>query len=245
MKHLTSATIVFFLCLFVYTKFAGPIPFSMNSFVTTKTDTFSVTGEGKATAIPDIAVVSVGVEAQGSTVALAQQQLNTKMNNVIDAVKKAGIASADVQTTNYNISPQYNYQQPTQQITGYQASEDLTVKVRAMDKTNTVIDAATTNGANQVGGVAFDVSDKTKAQDQARQQAIDEAKKKATTAAAAGGFTLGRIVNYSEDFGNTPRPVMFANDVTAGGAAPKTAPTQVEPGSNEMTVDVSLSYEIR
>ena len=70
-----------------------------------------------------------------------------------------------------------------------------------------------------------------------------EAKKKAATAAKAGGFTLGRIVNYNEDFGNTPQPVVFAN--AAMGGAPKTAPTQLEPGSNQITVDVSLSYEIR
>ena len=245
MKNLAGAIIVFFLSLFIYTKFVGPIPFSMTSYVTTKTDTFSVTGEGKATAIPDIAVVNVGVTAQGGTVAQVQQQLNTKMNKVLGAVKNLGVDAKDIQTTNYNISPQYDYQQPTQQITGYQANTNLTINVRAMDKANTVIDAATANGANDVGGITFDVSDKTKAQDEARQLAIAEAKKKAATAAKAGGFSLGRIVNYNEDFGNTPRPVMFATADSAGGAAPKTAPTQVEPGSNEITVDVTLSYEIR
>ena len=246
MKELTGAVIIFFLSLFVYTKFAGPIPFSVSSIVTTKTDTFTVTGEGKATAIPDVAVVSVGVQAQGTTVALVQQQLNKKTNAVIDAIKKLGIDAKDIQTSNYNISPQYNFQEPTQRIVGYQASSNLTVKVRQMDKANTVVDAATNQGANVVGGISFEVSDRTQVESEARGKAVVEAKKKAVEASKAAGFSLGRVINYSGNFGGVVRPVpMFAKSDAAGLGAAESAPTQIEPGSSEITVDVSLSYEIR
>lgn len=245
MDKLSTAVVVFFVLLFAFVKFVGPFPLSISSVVTTKTDTFTVTGEGKSTAIPDIAVVSVGVQTQGSTVKQVQTDLNTKINKVTDAIKKLGIDSKDIQTTNYSVSPMYDYQSAVQRITGYQANTDLAVKVRIMDRANDVIDAATTNGANQVGGVTFDVSDKAKAENEARATAVAEAKTKAQVAAKAAGFTLGRVIDYSESTGGiTPPRPMLAKADAAGGAAPQVA-TQVEPGSSEITIDVSLSYEIR
>lgn len=244
MKNFAGVIVIFFIALFAYTKLAGPIPLSVTSVVTTKTDTFTVMGEGKATVIPDIAIVTVGVNAQSPTVKDVQQQLNTKMNAVIAAVKKTGVDAKDVQTTNYNISPVYDYQSRSQQITGYQASANLVVKVRDLDKSSEVIDNATAAGANQVGGVTFDISDKTKVESEARQKAVAEAKVKAEEGAKAAGFNLGRIINYSENFdGSVPRP-MYAKAEMALDSSGGGAPTQIEPGSSEITVSVSLSYEI-
>lgn len=242
MNNIAGAVVVFFLSLFAFTKLVGPIPISLSSVTTTKTDTFSVTGEGKVTMIPDIAVVSVGVAAQGATVSQVQQQLNSKMNAISNAIKRLGIDDKDIKTTNYNISPTYDYTNPTQRVTGYQANSTLTIKVRKIDSANSVVDAATANGANQVGGISFDVDDKTNAENQAREQAVADAKSKAEAAAKAAGFTLGRIINYSEGGGATPRPIMMdkASLPMAGGGAP----TQVEPGSSELSVTVNLSYEI-
>lgn len=243
MKNLAGAIVLFFIALFAYTKLVGPIPFSVNSISTTKTDTFSVTGEGKVTVPPDIAVVSVGVQAQGPTVKAVQDQLNKNINAVSAAVKAAGVDPKDIKTQGYNINPTYNYGNGSQQITGYQASSNLTIKVRAIDKTNNVIDAATAAGANQVGGITFDVDDKTAAQNQARVLAVADAKSKAENAAKIAGFKLGNVINYSEDFGSAPRPIpMFAKaDVGLGGGAP----TAVEPGSNEIDLTVTLSYQIQ
>lgn len=241
MKHIVSAIIVFFITLFAYTKFAGPIPFSVTSVTTTKTDTFSVTGEGKVSVPPDIAVISAGVQAQGTTVKITQDQLNKNINAVSAAVKAAGVDSKDVQTSGYNINPTYDYRAGGQKITGYQASSNLTIKVRAVDNANAVIDAATAAGANQIGSITFDVDDKTKAQNEARQKAVTDAKSKAENAAKIAGFTLGRIINYSEDFGNQPRPMLMAAkaESTDGGV-----PTQIETGTNDITVVVTLSYQI-
>ncbi len=241
MKQTITTLIAFFVLLFLYTKLVGPIPFSVTSVTTTKTDTFSVTGEGKATAIPDVATVNAGVAASGNSVQQAQQELNKRINAVSEAIKKVGIDPKDIKTANYTIFPSYDYTQG-QRITGYQANTNLTITVRTIDKANSVIDAATANGANVIGGMTFDVSDKTKALNQAREQAVAEAKKRAEDASRIAGFKLGRVINYAENLGGEPRPVpMMAKVDVAGGGVP----TQVEPGSTEIRVSVTLSFEIR
>jgi uncharacterized protein len=242
MKYLI-AIVVFFLALFAYTRLAGPIPFTVTTVTTTKTDTFSVTGEGKVSVPPDIAIISAGVQAQGATVKIAQDLLNKNINAVSSAVKSTGVSEKDIQTSGYNIYPQYDYRTGNQKITGYQASSTLTIKVRAIDSANSVIDAATAAGANQVGGITFDVDDKTAAQNKAREKAVADAKSKAENAAKIAGFTLGKIINYSEDFGGAlrPMPMMAKADVVVGLGTP----TQIETGTNEITVTVTLSYQIQ
>ncbi len=241
MKSMSGAVVLFFLLLFAYTKIVGPIPFSVTSLVTQKTDSFQVSGEGKVSVPPDIALLNAGVTANAPTVKAAQDQLNTKINSVSRAVKAAGIPDKDIQTSNYSVFPQYNYQQGNQ-ITGYTASSNLTIKVRQMDKASIVIDAAASAGANQIGGISFDIDDKSKAENQARELAVAQAKKKAADAAKTAGFTLGSIVNYSETFGTPPRPVPFLNKAES---AISNAPTQIEPGTNEVNITVTLSFEIR
>lgn len=231
----------FFILLFSFTKIFGPIPFSLNSVVTTKSTTFDVTGEGKVTATPDVAMVTVGIQANAPSVKASQDQINSVINKVSDAVKKLGVDPKDIKTTNYNVNPTFDFNNG-QKITGYSANTNLQIKVRKMDQANSVIDAATENGANQVGGISFDISDKSKLENEARAKAVSEAKKKATDAAKIAGFKLGRIINYSENSGGiSPMPYRaMAKDMNIGGV-----PTRVEPGSNEITVTVTLSFEIQ
>ena len=233
----------FFILLFTFTKIFGPIPFSVNSVTTTKSTTFDVSGEGKVTASPDVALVTVGIQANGSTVKAAQDQINSTINKVSDAVKKLGIESKDIKTTNYSINPDYDFSGSAQRIRGYSASTNLSIKVRQLDKANSVIDTATSNGANQVGGISFDIDDKSKLENEARAKAVDEAKKKAQDASKIAGFKLGKIVNYSENLQGFPGPIpmMRAQDSKAIGIIP----TQVEPGSTDINITVTLSYEIQ
>lgn len=239
MRQTAATLLVFFLFLFAYTKLAGPIPFSVTSVTTQKTDTFSVTGEGKIAIKPDMAQVMVGVTVNGASVREVQSDLNSKINQVTEAIKKLGIEGKDIQTASYNIYPNYDYRESGSRITGYNANTNLTIKVRDIDKINSVIDAASGSGANQVGGISFDVDDKTKAQNEARTRAVEEAKKKANEAAKIAGFKLGKIINYSETFGGEPRPIPLAAREAGGGV-----PTQVEPGSAEISVQVTLTYQI-
>ncbi len=246
MKSITVIVVpivIFFILLFLYTKIAGPIPFSVNSVTTNKSDTFNVTGEGSVAAKPDIATLNVGIQAQGSTVKAAQDQINAAINKVAEAIKKLGVEQKDIQTTNYNINPNYDFQGNIQRITGYSASTNLNIKVRNIDLVNQVIDQATESGANQVGGISFDVDDKTKIENEARQKAVTEAKNKAESAAKIAGFKLGRMVNYSENFEGEPRPLPLR--LSAGAPEAQQLETAVEPGSSEIKVMVTLSYEIQ
>lgn len=233
----------FFVVLFIYSKLAGPIPFSITQVTTSKSTTFDSLGVGKASAKPDIASVTAGISVTAQTVKSAQDQINTVINKVSEALKQTGVDAKDIQTTNYNISPSYDYGNGLQRITGYSASTNLLIKVKNLDNVNNAIDAATANGANQISGVSFDVADKTKVEGEARQKAVDEAKKKAQDAARIAGFKLGRIINYTENFQGYPRPMSLSAESVAkpiGGT-----PTQVEPGSSEVTINVTLSYEIQ
>jgi len=236
--------VLFFALLFIYTKVAGPLPLSVSSVVTQKTDTFSVSGEGKVTVVPDVANVTVGVQSQGSTAKQVQEDLNQKINAVSAAVKQLGIQDKDIQTTNYSIYPTYDYSSSKQRITGYQASTNLVVKVHDLDQTNSVVDTATEKGANTIGGISFDVSDRTKAENEAREKAFQEARSKAEMAAQIAGFKLGKVINYSESSGNQPIvPMMAKMDLAGRGGAAEA--TQVEPGSQEIVLTVSVSYEIQ
>lgn len=237
---LTIPIFVFFVLLFAYIKLAGPLPFSVSSVTTSKTDTFNVSGEGVAEAKPDIAAITVGIESRGNTVKSAQDQINAVINKVSAAIKELGVEQKDIRTQNYNINPTYDFQSGTQRITGYTASTNLFIKVRNIDQVNQVIDQATANGANQVGGISFEVDDKSKAENEARQKAVAEARKKAEDAARIAGFKLGRIVNYSENFAPGVRPIPMMAIEAAG--VPKD--TSVEPGTSEIKVVVTLSYEI-
>jgi len=243
MKHILIAIPVFFVTLFVYTKLVGPIPFSVNQTTTNKTDLFTVTGTGKVSATPDIARVTVGVQESGSTVKQAQDKINTIINAVSESIKKLGIDKKDIRTTNYNLNPNYEYTNGKQRITGYNASTNIEITVRELDKANSVIDAGTANGANTVGGVVFAVENKTKAENEAREKAIAEAKDKAENASKVAGFTLGKILNYQENFEGNPVPRAYL--MAGKGEADASAPTQLETGSEDITVTVTLSYELR
>lgn len=233
------AILSFFLILFLYVKLAGPIPFAVSSVNTNKSDTFNVSGEGKVFVKPDTAYVTVGIQAEGNTVNQAQDQINQVINKVSQGIKDLGVSSDDIQTTNYDISPKYDFTSGRQRVNGYQANTNLRIKVKDTEKINQVIDAATANGANQVNGVSFEVADKAKAENEAREKAVVEAKKKAEAAASIAGFKLGRIINYSEDFGGPISPSIRSVTLDTKEA------TQVEPGTSEIKVNVTLSYELR
>ncbi len=229
----------FFLALFIYTKLIGPLPLSINSVNTTKSDLFTVTGEGEVNIKPDIVIIRVGVQSSGNTVSNAQERLNIDINAVSDSIKQLNVADEDIQTENYNIYPNYDNTNP-QRIVNYTANSNLVIKVRDLDKANNILDTAISNGANQVGSISFEVDDKSEAENEARKEAVAKAKMKASLASQIAGFKLGRIINYSESFEGFPIPMplqersLIKEDVA----------TQIEHGSNEVKVSVTLSYEI-
>ena len=231
-----------FLGFFVYTKLAGPIPFSVNSIQTTKTNLFSVSGAGKATGIPDTAQISVGVTKTASTVNTAKDSVNSSANKIIDDLKKLGIPDKDIETTNYSINPNYDYALGKQTINCYTVTQTLEINIAPIDVANKAVDTATADGANLVGGINFTFNDKTKKdlENKARTEAVKMAKEKAGSLAKATGIRLGRIVDVQESGNFEPRPIMMAQ-----GLELKSEDTQLQPGENSITIDITLSYETR
>lgn len=230
-----------FLGLFLYTKFFGPIPFSVNSIQTTKTNLFSVTGVGKATGIPDTAQITIGVTKTAITVLSAQNQTNTAANKVIEDLKRLGIEEKNIKTINYSINPNYDFSGGKQNVTGYTVTQSLEVNITPIDIANKAVEVATSDGANIVSGVVFTFNDKTKKdmEEKARTEAVKMAKEKAETLSRATGINLGKIVDVQESGNFEPRPIMMM----AQGSETKSANTQLQPGENSIMINVTLSYE--
>lgn len=234
--------IIALLLFFSFTRLFGPIPFAVNSIQTTKSNTFQVQGTGKVSAAPDSATVSFGVTKSAPTIADAQNQTNTLITKITNALTQQGIDQKNIKTTNYNVSPNYDFA-GNQKITGYTVSQTIELTIQPIDKVNNVLDILTANGANIVNQVNFTFSDakKKELENEARQLAVKEAKDKAQGLANAAGIHLGRIIDVTEEAMQEPRPVMpmaFQKTDAAAGA-----PTQVTPGENSVSLTVTLSYE--
>lgn len=241
-KNVLITLVSFFVLLFVFAQWGPAINFS--TITQNRGEPMIVTGEGKATAVPDIAKVSTGIQDGAASLTQAQNSVNKKSQSLVSALKKLGIEDKDIKTTSYNILPQQDYQANPPKITGYQVSINYEVTVRKIDTINNVLTTVTGAGANLIGGVSFDLSDdaKLKALDSARQDAVATAKKNAESLAKAAGVNLGRIINISESQIGAPRPIAL----TADGAMEKSiAQPEVQPGETEINLTVSISYEVR
>ena len=235
--------ISFFILLGIYTKLVGPIEFRVNQISTQKTAFFDVSGEGSATAIPDQAETSLGITVSQSTVAAAQTQVNKVINNITKNLKDNGVEDKNITTQNYYINPDYDYSSGGNRIRSYTVSTNLLVKFTDFDKLNQAIDSAVSLGANQVGGVTFTLSPEAqaRAEDKAREQAVAQAKRKAEGLSRAADIRLGKIVNIFENPSFEP-PVYRTLETKVGDvAAPE--PTQIQPGTTEIKLTVTLSYE--
>jgi uncharacterized protein YggE len=239
-----AVIIFFFLCLFLYTKLAGAIPFSVTSVQTTKSNFFQASGTGEATAVPDTALLSFGVTKTAPTVEAAQKEANTVVNTITDELKKLGVEEKNIKTTNYNVNPDYDFNtRGSQQIKGYTVTQNIEVRLKPVDQANKAVDIATESGANLVGGVQFVLDEETQKEVEAKAQkeAIEKAKDKAQSLASATGLSLGKIVDVQVGSSQQPRFEAMAVDAknAMGGE------TQLNPGENKVQVTVTLSYELR
>jgi len=209
--------------------------------------TLSLTGSGEVTAAPDMAVITSGVVTEAKTARSALTANNAAMAEVIAAMKKAGIAEKDLQTSGFSVEPQYYY--PPQQkdgrrepprIVGYKVSNTLGVKVRDLAKLGELLDLSVSLGANQVSGIAFSVTDEQPLRDAARKEAMGDALRKARLYAEAAGVTLKRILSISES-GGRPPPVPFVARAMKMEAA-DTVP--VEAGELALAAEVNVTWEI-
>lgn len=204
----------------------------------------TVQATGKSTVTPNIAHITLGVSVQGqSTAAQATDTLGKKINDVIKALKDAGIADADIATQNVSVNPAYDYTDGRQVPKGFDANEQVDVKIRKTDTVGDIISKVTAVGANQVGGVQFTSDDADAVQLAAEKDAINNANKKAQDIANALHVSLGKVKTYSVNPGIQPMPYAMDAKAVGAGSAP-TAP-DVPVGSQDTTVSVSVTYDIR
>ena len=212
--------------------------------------TISVEGEGKVTVVPDIAVISFAVISEGKDPAAIQDENSKKMNAAIEFVKAQGIADKDIKTTGYSLYPKYDFGPPIilpdgtrkQEIIGYTLTQTVRAKVRDLKKVSGVLGGLPPRGINEINSVSLDVDDPNEFMNQARSEAFSKAREKALAMAKAAGVRLRRVVTFSEGGRGWPGPIYL--EAGKGGDLAIPAP-QIEPGSQEIVVNVSVTYEIR
>jgi uncharacterized protein len=201
--------------------------------------TISVTGEATVSVPPDLAEVDGGVATEAKTAREASEANNVAMGKVLLALKGAGIAEKDIQTSQLSLQPQNapNRSGPPI-IVGYHASNRVTIRVRDVTKVANVIDTLVGAGANDIGGINFMVSAASKLLDEAREQAIADARRKAEIYARAAGVTLGAPLSISEE--GAPGPMPFRKMI--GGMA---AAAPVAQGEETLAVTVNVTWAIK
>lgn len=233
-------------------------------------NTITVSGKSELYSKPDLAKMSFSVVNEAKTVAEAVKNNAEKMNEIIATVKKLGVEEKDLKTTGFSIAPHYNYikgvindemplrsnamspiepQKAIQSsiieekrvLTGYDVTQTLEVKIRAFEKISDIIDGATNSGANQVGDLQFSIDEPEKLQNQAKDEAINDAKIKAKELSNKLGVKLVKIVNFYEN--NYGVSYDYATKDSAMGISAAPSP-RVEPGQSKIEANVNIVYEI-
>lgn len=211
------------------------------AFAPSDSTLLSVSASAEASRVPDVASLSTGVVTQAADANAALRANSTQMAKVVAAIKAAGIAERDIQTTGINIHPQYRYteNQPPA-ITGYQASNTVSIKVRDVTKIGEVLDALVASGANQVNGPSFEIDQPEAVYDEARQAALKKAQARAEMYAKSLGLRVRRIVSISEGGGfQPPMPMMKG---MAMDARMESAP--VSPGETTLSANLDVVFEL-
>lgn len=207
-----------------------------------------VSGEGRVNVVPDIATLTLGVEAQADTVGQAQSEASSAMEAVASELDSRGIADKDIQTLYYRIYPvrKWSQERGEEELVGYRATHMVTVKVREVDDTGAIIDAVAGVGGDyiRIDSISFTVDDPVPYQKEAREKALADAREKARQIADIAGVRLGEptYINESGSYYPTSRQVSYGMAVPA--PVPEAA-TSISPGETEITILVQVAYSIR
>lgn len=209
----------------------------------------TIEGRGEVRAAPDMAIINSGVTSQGETAREALDANTAAMNELLAALKSAGIEPRDIQTSGFSVNPNYVYSDARDEqgytlpprINGYQVSNSVSVIVRDLTDLGTILDTSVTVGANTVNGVSFSVADPTELYDQARKAAFTDARRKAELYAGVAGAKLGELESIRESQGYSvpePYPLYARAEVAAA------APVPVEAGELTFSVTVNVQWEL-
>ncbi len=251
-KNLVNLAIVIALLAFAYGVISCASSYS-RSIEPSSFRSFSVSAEGKIVAVPDIAKFTFSVVTEGGTdIGTLQEENTRKMNQAIQFVKDQEVDDRDIKTQRYSLEPRYQYYRceegpcPPPEIVGYTIRQTAEVKIRDFENIGSIIGGVVENGANAVSQLSFTIDDPTEVENEARAEAIEKAKDKAEAIAKAGGFRVGRLLAIRE--GGEEPIYRYAKEEaaidTASGLGGAEAPS-IEPGSEEVTVEITLVYEIK
>jgi uncharacterized protein YggE len=202
----------------------------------------SVSGTGQASGAPDLALIELGVSAEGKTVKEARDTAATAMNDVLDAVKGDDVAEKDVQTRQFRIEPEYQYPDGTQELVGYRVTNIVEVKVRDLDRVGEVIDDVAAAGGDiaQVQSLSFTIEKPEDLRAQARQEAMADARARAEDLAELAGVKLGKPISVTESAGSPPTAFREAAPSAAGAEMA----TPIQAGELEVSVTVDILFAI-
>lgn len=242
MKYLTAlATVMIPAAMIPAGAFAQTAPTTVEPLVPAQGTILDVSAEGRTTRVPDLATIRAGVVTQAPTAAAALADNAQRMTRVIAALKSAGIAPRDIATSNVGLNPQYRYtegQAPA--ITGYQATNTVSVRFREVTKAGRVLDALVAQGANQIDGPNLSIDRPEAALNEARTDAVKQARARADLYAAAAGMKVVRVISIAEagqDAGGPGPQPMFRVQAMAAEAK-----TDIAPGEKDVTVTLSVRF---
>lgn len=227
-----------------FTSCSAPIaPINASSASDTVHRTITVVGEGSASAKPDIARTTIGVQVTAPALADALKQNNDKMNVIVAKIKSLGIADKDIQTSSYSVNPVHNTGKGSpNDIVGYQVSNNVALTIRDLDKAGTVLDQITQAGANNIYGISFAIDNLTKLQTEARAKAMTDAQSRADDLARLAGVARGDVLVVSEVIQSNPVPLFAAAPAAARSADSEPS---VETGELSVQMRVQVVYAIR
>lgn len=219
-----------------------------SSNAVTPSRTITVSGEGKVNMKPDLATASFAVVSQGEKPELIAQENTEKINRAIAFLEEKGIEDKDIKTTDYNLYPRYKWDEKTNdnKIIGYEIRQTVSVKIRDIEKAGEIIGGLTSVGINEIHSLNFTVEDPIAQENEARLDAFTEAREKADAMARANGVIIARVINFSESNGGYPIPYYSRSfDLGKGGMTEGAVAPDIQPGEQEITITVSVTYEIR
>ena len=202
-----------------------------------------VSATGEVSRVPDIAIISAGVVTRAATATAAIQQNADRMQRVTAALRRAGIAERDIQTSTISLNPEYRYvENRAPELTGYTASNQLSIRFRDIRNSGEILDALVSEGANQINGPSLTIDKPEAALDEARTRAIANGRARAELYARALGMRVVRLLSVSENAQySVPQPMVMMRAEAATGAAD----TKIVPGEQQLQATVAMSFELQ
>jgi hypothetical protein len=199
-----------------------------------------VSATGDVTRVPDIAIISAGVVTKAPTAQAALQQTAARMEKVRAALTAAGVADRDIQTSNISLNPEYRYQEnQSPQLTGYTASNEVSVRFRNLSNAGKILDALVAQGANQINGPTLTIDNTAAALDEARGKAIAAGRARAEMYARQLGMRVVRLLAVSENGGDFSQPIMVT------GTLMRAAAPRIDPGEQKLQVNLAMTFELQ